>query len=55
MLLSDQQFAKEVQLTVKHLELLLQDVRLHPERYRRILSKKKDPYSKPAEDPGIEN
>lgn len=54
MLLNDQEFAKEVQLTVKHLELLLQDVRLHPERYRRILSKKKDPYTKPAEDPGIE-
>jgi phospholipid/cholesterol/gamma-HCH transport system substrate-binding protein len=55
MLLNDEKFAKEVQLTVKHLELLLQDVRLHPERYRRILSKKKDPYTKPVEDPGIGN
>lgn len=55
MLLHDEQFAREVQLTIKHLELLLQDLRLHPERYRRILSKKKDPYTKPDNDPGMEN
>ncbi|MFQ5446666.1 MAG: MlaD family protein [Saprospiraceae bacterium] len=53
MMLSDPAFAKDVQLTVKHLELLLQDVRLHPERYRRILSKKYKPYEKEGSDPGL--
>ncbi len=53
MLLSDPAFANEMQLTVKHFELLLQDIRLHPERYRRILSKKYKPYEKGTDDPGL--
>ena len=53
MLLNDPAFANEMQLTVKHLELLLQDIRLHPERYRRILSKKKLPYQNDVADPGL--
>ncbi|GIV32039.1 MAG: organic solvent ABC transporter substrate-binding protein [Saprospiraceae bacterium] len=55
MLLHDPAFAKELQLTVEHLQLLLQDIRLHPERYRRILSKKQMPYNAPAQDPGLKN
>ncbi len=49
MLLHDKQFADELHETVKNVDLLLEDIRLHPERYRRILSKKKMPYEAPAE------
>lgn len=52
MLLHDPEFAGKLQMTVKDLNLLLQDIRLHPERYRRILSKKKMPYEAPVDDPG---
>ncbi len=48
MLLHDKEFADNLQLTVKNIDLLLEDLRLHPERYRRILSKKKMPYEAPA-------
>lgn len=44
MLLNDKEFADNLQVTVKQLDLLLQDIRLHPERYRRVLSKKKMDY-----------
>ena len=54
MLLHDKDFADNLHLSVKNLELLIQDIRLHPERYRRILSKKKMPYEKPANDPGLD-
>ena len=49
MLLHDEQFAANMQETVKNLDLLLEDIRLHPERYRRILSKKKMPYEPPKD------
>ncbi len=49
MLLNDEKFASNLQQTVKNIDLLLQDIRLHPERYRRILSKKQMPYQAPAE------
>ncbi|MCB0520749.1 MAG: MCE family protein [Lewinellaceae bacterium] len=52
MLLHDKAFADKLQVTVKDLDLLLQDIRLHPERYRRVLSKKKMPYELPENDPG---
>ncbi len=44
MLLNDKEFAGNLELTVKNLDLLLRDIRLHPERYRRVLSKKKMEY-----------
>ncbi len=47
MLLHDQAFADNLQKSIKDLDLLLEDIRLHPERYRRILSKKKIPYEAP--------
>ena len=50
MLLHDPAFASNLQATVKDLDLLLEDIRLHPERYRRILSKKKMPYEPPKND-----
>lgn len=49
MLLHDKDFANNLQATVKDLDLLLEDIRLHPERYRRILSKKKMPYEAPKD------
>ena len=49
MLLHDPAFASNLQATVKDLDLLLEDLRLHPERYRRILSKKKMPYEAPKD------
>ena len=50
MLLHDEAFADNLQKSIKNLDLLLEDIRLHPERYRRILSKKKMPYEAPSPD-----
>ena len=47
MLLHDKTFAENLHQSVKNIDLLLEDIRLHPERYRRILSKKKMPYEPP--------
>ncbi len=44
MLLNDKEFAANLGVTVKNLDYLLRDLRLHPERYRRVLSKKKLKY-----------
>jgi len=44
MLLNDKEFATNLQTTMKNMDLLLRDVRLHPERYRRVLSKKQMEY-----------
>jgi phospholipid/cholesterol/gamma-HCH transport system substrate-binding protein len=44
LLLNDKEFADNLQVTLKNIDLLMRDVRLHPERYRRILSKKKLEY-----------
>lgn len=51
MLVNDAEFADKLKLTVTDLDLLLQDLRLHPERYRRILSKKTKEYELPDDDP----
>jgi phospholipid/cholesterol/gamma-HCH transport system substrate-binding protein len=50
MLLTDKEFAANLQKTVRNIDLLLQDIRLHPERYRRILSKKEIPYVAPEQE-----
>lgn len=52
MLLNDKEFANKLNVTLKDIDLLMQDIRLHPERYRRILSKKEMPYEAPEKDPG---
>ena len=44
MLLNDKEFAGNLEMTIKNLDLLMRDIRLHPERYRRVLSKKKMEY-----------
>ncbi len=53
LLLQDESLYENLNTTLQHTELLLQDLRLHPKRYTRILSKKEQPYKAPEEDPGM--
>lgn len=54
-LINDPAIAKNLEETLIHVSALTQDIRLHPERYRRILSKKTPAYSKPDVDPALQN
>lgn len=54
LLVNERELYDNLNVALQNLELLLQDFRLNPKRYTRILSKKETPYEKPAEDPGIE-
>lgn len=49
-LLNDDALYKNLEGASKEMELLLLDIKLHPARYRRILSKKEIPYQPPTED-----
>jgi phospholipid/cholesterol/gamma-HCH transport system substrate-binding protein len=49
-LLNDDAVYKNIEAATKEMELLLLDIKLHPARYRRILSKKEIPYEEPTED-----
>lgn len=49
-LLNDDALYKNLQGASKEMESLLLDIKLHPARYRRILSKKEIPYQEPTED-----
>ena len=49
-LLNDDSLYKNLEAASKEMELLLLDIKLHPARYRRILSKKEIPYQPPTED-----
>ena len=44
LLLQDETLYKDLDATMKNLDLLLEDVRKNPARYTRILSKKRPPY-----------
>jgi phospholipid/cholesterol/gamma-HCH transport system substrate-binding protein len=48
-LIKDEQLYDNFEAASKELEELLQDIKLHPKRYFRILSKKEIPYKKPSE------
>jgi phospholipid/cholesterol/gamma-HCH transport system substrate-binding protein len=48
-LIKDEQLYDNFESASKELEELLQDIKLHPKRYFRILSKKEIPYEKPTE------
>jgi phospholipid/cholesterol/gamma-HCH transport system substrate-binding protein len=48
-LIKDEQLYDNFESASKELEELLQDIKLHPKRYFRILSKKEIPYKKPSE------
>ncbi|MFP4846009.1 MlaD family protein [Winogradskyella sp. PE311] len=49
-LLKDDALYNNLEGASKEMELLLLDIKLHPARYRRILSKKEIPYQPPTED-----
>jgi phospholipid/cholesterol/gamma-HCH transport system substrate-binding protein len=49
-LLNDDSLYNNIEAAYKEMELLLLDIKLHPARYRRILSKKEIPYQSPTED-----
>ncbi len=49
-LLKDDKVYNNLEGATKELEELLRDIKLHPARYRRILSKKEIPYQPPTED-----
>ena len=49
-LLNDDALYKNLEGASKEMESLLLDIKLHPARYRRILSKKEIPYEAPTED-----
>ncbi|WP_422104680.1 MlaD family protein [Winogradskyella sp.] len=49
-LLNDDSLYNNLEAASKEMELLLLDIKLHPARYRRILSKKEIPYQPPTED-----
>ena len=49
-LLNDDALYNNLEAASKEMEELLLDIKLHPARYRRILSKKEIPYQPPTED-----
>ena len=49
-LLKNDSLYTNLEAASKQMELLLLDIKLHPARYRRILSKKEIPYQKPTQD-----
>jgi phospholipid/cholesterol/gamma-HCH transport system substrate-binding protein len=53
MLLYDKAFAKDMKITIQDVQFLLRDIRLHPERYRTVLSgrKKKYKHTEITDDP----
>jgi phospholipid/cholesterol/gamma-HCH transport system substrate-binding protein len=55
LLISERETYDKLNRTLDNLDLLLQDVRLNPKRYTRILSKKQTPYETPEEDPAFDN
>ena len=51
MLMNNPDLYKKLSSTSENLDYLLQDLRLNPKRYTRILSRKQIPYKKPENDP----
>lgn len=49
-LLKDEGLFENLEAASKEMEELIRDIKLHPARYRRILSKKEIPYTPPAEE-----
>lgn len=49
-LLNDDALYNNLEAATKEMEMLLLDIKLHPARYRRILSKKEIPYQEPTEE-----
>lgn len=51
MLMTNPEFKNKINLLVTDMQLLMQDIRLNPVRYKTILSAKKRPYILPNDDP----
>ncbi len=51
-LFNDPRFKGDVEEAIDNINLLVQDIRLHPERYRTILSGKYKPYKEPVQEEG---
>lgn len=51
LLAKDEALYNNLKTASREMELLMQDLRLHPKRYTRILSRKEKPYEYPEEDP----
>ena len=49
-LLKDEGLYDNLEAASKEMEELVRDIKLHPARYRRILSKKEIPYTPPKEE-----
>lgn len=53
-LINSDELYQKIDKASANMNFLLQDLRLHPERYRRILSKKEMPYEVPEKDPAFQ-
>lgn len=54
-LFNDKGFKGDIDEIIDNLNRLLQDIRIHPERYKTVLSGKYKPYKSPENDPKLEN
>ncbi|WMX16093.1 MlaD family protein [Aureispira sp. CCB-E] len=54
-LFNDKNFKGDIDEVVENLNLLLQDIRLHPERYKTVLSGKYKPYKPVDQDPKLKD
>lgn len=52
---NDKNFKGDIDEVVENLNLLLQDIRIHPERYKTVLSGKYKPYKPVDEDPKLKD
>lgn len=54
-LFNDKNFKGDIDEVIDNLNRLLKDIRVHPERYKTVLSGKYKPYVDPADDPKLKN
>jgi len=54
-LFNDKQFKGDIDKVIDNLTRLLEDIRIHPERYRTVLSNRYKPYVDPEDDPKLKD
>ncbi len=54
-LFNDKNFKGDIDEVIDNLNRLLQDIRIHPERYKTVLSGKYKPYKSPEDDPKLKD
>ena len=54
-LFNDKNFKGDVDEAIENLNLLLQDIRIHPERYKTVLSGKYKAYTPVSDDPKLKD